>query len=270
MPPQGFQFTKGPFQNVPFLIQETETLYREQIIPKGGPDRFRAAADRCIDHRGWRPALPLIKDNVEPILRELNIFYVPKQLQPGPGFVFPKTDATGATTGGKFNPYGWELRIGDNPAKYASLGNGYEFVGPSWIGNSDRVLQGLIEKRVVFLVEGPWDLVACRVLVPDAPVLCPETKNMNEMHFVDLKMAGVKTLAFMFDNEFSTRPETGVGAGQYAQARLAKVAAAQYGFRTQLLMCPAHDPSDCLRSPRAATALKNALRTATEVNILWR
>jgi hypothetical protein len=259
MPPQGVEFTKGPFQNVPYLIEQTDLLYSQQIVPKGGPTKFRAAADRCIDHRGWRPTLPLFEKHLEPVLEELGIFYVPKQLSPGPGFVFPKFDATRAPVGGKFNPLGWELLINNTPAKYAILGLGFEFRGPSWIGNSDRVLKSLIEKRTVYLVEGPWDLVACRVLAPDVPVLTSETKTLNEMHWAYLKILGVKQVHFLFDNEFSTKREGAAGAGALASSGMSEKAK-EYGFKTSTLRCARHDPSECLKYRDAAIALKNSLR----------
>jgi hypothetical protein len=263
MPVQGREFTDGPFQDVRYLIEQTELLYQSQIIPKGGPDRFQAAADRAIDHRGWRPSFSLFHKNLEPVLRELDIFYVPKQLAPGPAFVFPSYDTKGEPLRAQINPFGWELVINGQRAKYARLGHNYEFKGPMWIGTSDKVLGLLIQKRVAVLVEGPWDVVACRVVGPDVPVISTGTKTMNEWHFLYLKILGVESLIYLFDNEFSTKQAGGIGAGQVAQNRLAKIAA-QWGFKTSKLMCPKEDPSACLKSFSTAHALKQALISSTE------
>jgi len=265
MPPQGKEFTHGPFQNVPYLIEQTALLFDQQIIPKGGPTRFQAAADRAIDHRGWRPTLPLFQANLEPVLRELGVFFVPKQLAPGPGFVFPKFDTTGTPARGKFNPFGWELRIREAPVKYAALGNNMEFKGPPWIGNSDAVLKQAIEHRVVVLVEGPWDAVACRVLAPNVPTLTSETKSMNEAHFIYLKVLGVKKLVYLYDNESSTKVEGGIGAGKLAAAGMS-ANAKQFGFETVALNCARQDPSKCLTSYEAAISLRNALRISTGIS----
>lgn len=264
MPPQGLEFTKGPFQNVPYLIEQTSLLYDQQIIPKGGPTMFQAAAERCIDHRGWRPSLPLFEQNLEPVLRELGVFYVPKQLAPGPGFVFPKLDTTRSPASGKFNPFGWKLLINNTPAKYALLGLGFEFKGPHWIGNSDHMLKLIIEKRTVALVEGPWDLIAARVIAPDAPVLTSETKTLNEMHWAYLKVLGVRNIAFLFDNEVSTKRPDGLGAGALASSGMAEEAK-KYGFKTSLLRCPAQDPSKALLRKESAITMKNMLRLATGI-----
>lgn len=263
MPVQGREFTHGPFQDVRYLIKQTELLYQSQVIPKGGPDRFRAAADRAIDHRGWRPSLSLFHKNLEPVLRELGIFYVPKQLAPGPSFVFPMWDTKQEPVRAQINPFGWELVINGQTAKYARLGHNYEFKGPMWIGMSDKVLGLLMQKRVAVLVEGPWDVVACRVVGPNVPVISTATKTMNEMHFAYLKILGVERVIYLFDNEISTKQEGGVGAGQVAQIRLAKLAAGR-GFKTSKLMCPKKDPSACLMNFAAAHALKQALIASTE------
>lgn len=261
MPVQGIEFTRGRFQDVRYLIEQTDLLYEQQIIPRGGPTKWQAAADRCIDRRNWRPSLPMIESNLEPIFRELNIFYVPKQLVPGPGFVFPKYDTTGEPTKGKFNPLGWELFLSNTLAKYAALGLNHEFKGPHWIGNSDRVLQAMIRTRSVVLVEGPWDLVACRVISPDIPTITPETKLMNEMHFQYLKALGVARLVYLFDNEYSTKREGAAGAGYAAQTGMSREAR-KYGFSTETLLCPKEDPSACLKDRRSALALKNLLNIA--------
>lgn len=259
MPPvNGYEFKNAPFQDVKYLIEQTELLYQEQIVPRGGPDRYQAAVDRIVDHRLWRPSMPLIAHNLYAVLKELDIFYVPKQMSPGPCLVFPHWDTTGESVRGKIRPIGWDLILNDTLAKYGLIGNGFEFKGPMWMGNSDRVIEMMMRLRYVVLVEGPFDVLACRLLCPGVPVLSSGTKSLNEMHLHYLKVLGVKKLMFLFDNE-GGKKEGDMGAGEVA-ATGTKKAATALGLNSEILICPSkNDPSACLQVYDAAFRLKSML-----------
>ncbi len=260
MPISSYEFRTGPFQDVRYLMTQTKELYETQIIPKGGPDRYQAAADRVVSHRQWEATLFMFKQNLLPILKELDIFYVPKHIAPGPCFVFPNVDTTGEPVRGKIRPVGWDLILNDTVSKYAELGKTFEFKGPSWIGNSDRVLELMIRHRYVVLVEGPFDVLACRLLCPEVPVMSSGTKSLNEMHLQYLKVLGVRQVFFLFDNE-KGKQEGDRGAGEIAARGMAKAVTA-IGMIPTICFCPSkNDPSACLTSRISATALKDLLHS---------
>ena len=55
----GWEFRKGPWQNVEWLIEETEKFYAKNITPKGLGDRFTVACSKIVEHRRWQPSLRL-------------------------------------------------------------------------------------------------------------------------------------------------------------------------------------------------------------------
>jgi hypothetical protein len=254
----GYDFKNGPFQDVRYLIAQTQELFEAQIIPKGGPDRWQAAVDRVVPHRKWESSLSLFKQNLYPILKEMDIFYVPKQIAPGPCFIFPHVDATGESVRGTMRAMGWDLILNNTVSKYAELGRDFEFKGPSWIGNTDKVIALMMRLRFVILVEGPFDVLACRLLYPELPVMSSGTKSLNDMHFQYLKVLGVRQINFLFDNEPGKKPGER-GAGEIAAMGMSKLATA-LGLIPKIHYCPSkNDPSACLESLQSAIALKSFL-----------
>jgi hypothetical protein len=80
------------------------------------------------------------------MIRELEIFYVPKQMDPGPCSVFP-------------------------------------LEGPSVsFGHIDDCIRAIGKYQAVCLVEDYFDLLACPLLYPGAPILSTETQSVNQLH----------------------------------------------------------------------------------------
>src|SRR6202041_1882975 len=104
-----------------------------------------------------------------------------------------------------------EMRAG--VAKYGFLGKKDNVPGPHWFGNSDETLRNIARNRSVGLVEGYYDLLACRLMMPGAPILSTGTKTVNESHIQYLRMLGVKDIHLMFDNE-APKGDKDVGAGE--------------------------------------------------------
>lgn len=256
-PLSGWQFVDGKFQDVEYLIEQNELLFQQQIIPKGGPDQYMAAIPRMIDARRWTESAALIEPMFDRVLRELEIFYVPKQLAPGPCFCFVHRDTKGMRTRAKIRPYGWDLIMKDGPAKYGMLGLKYSFHGPLWLGNSDEALQAMVDRKRVVLVEGPFDLLACRLVTESIPILTSGTKKLNDMHFLYLKLLGVTQVHLMFDHEQGKAPGEW-GAGDAAM-RMTALEAERYGMQVYPLLCPGHDPSACLETYPTARKLKKSL-----------
>lgn len=257
----GRDWMAHPHQSVPRLIEDCDRFYEQLVIPTLGQDAHQIAADRILKHRKWSPAEPLIAKHLETVVRELGVRWVPKQLDMGPALLFPRYDTTGMPARATLRPVGWELAFGGEPVKYAQLGSRYVFRGPAWIGNTDPALTAMMVKRLAILVEGPFDVLACRLMRPDLPTLTSGTKTINSMHFAYLRVLGVDRLAFLFDND---RVKSGnAGAGQMAAE--AKVRwAKKEGFKAELLRCPAQDPSACLELLQTARQLRALLEYAEE------
>lgn len=253
-----YTFWKGPWHDVAGLIAETEKFYEENVTSKGLGDRFSVAQARIMEHRKWEPARTNIEANFDAVLRDLNVFYIPKQLEAGPCLVFPQQDIYGNYTHGKLRPL-YELKLKAGPAKYCFLGKKENVKGPMWFGNTDRTLVNIGRTKSVLLVEGFFDLLACRLLMPDVPVLSTGTKSVNEDHIYYLQMLGVERVFLMFDNEKAKEGKE-EGAGNQAM----RVISAVYSKSTKIAFypigCPNDDPSMCLENYRSSVLLKELLQ----------
>jgi|SRR5271157_4486551 len=233
-----------PTENITLLMEKVDTLY-DDAVKRGKPfTKLSATRDKIIAARGWTPALPLIESNFDKVLTELKIVYIPKVLQPGPMFLFPIMDTEGEFNYAQAKPLEGSIYYGK---KYYRLG--VEPVGPQWLGNSLRTIRAIVERGVAVLVEGPFDLTASRLVSPDAPVLCPLTKRVGKEHLAYLRMLGIHTLYFMYDNEASAGGQT---AARF-QSQDVK------NMKTVILQCPAADPSEALKSKTTAMQLKSLL-----------
>jgi hypothetical protein len=192
----GYEFTKGPWQNVRWLLDQVRELY----ATKGSPTLLAKTAEVIIKLRVWEATEHMFRGRMEAVLEELAIVYVPKIMPPGPGILFPMLDVRDRYTLGRFAPM-YELRIGNEIAKYAFLGKKADTVGPTWLGMSHATIELILDCRFAVLVEGPFDLLACKLIALDVPVLSTGTKSFNEMHIDHLRMLGCKVLHVMFDND---------------------------------------------------------------------
>jgi hypothetical protein len=107
----------------------------------------------------------------------------------------------------------------------------------------------------VCLVEGPFDELACKLLVPDAPVLTPLTKGIGEDHIEYLRILGVDTIVIMFDNEKSGQGRKGMERTKW---RIETKFMA--GIEVTSVPCAASDPSNALKSEPLAEELEIFLR----------
>lgn len=257
-----YDFFNGPWQDVQWLIDAAQQFYAEHVTPKGLGDQFTLAQARIMEHRKWEPARPLIESNFDEVLRDLNIFYLPKQVDPGPGIVFPQRDIYGRFTYGKFRPF-YDLVLKAGPAKYAFLGKKDQIQGPIWFGNTDRTLLNIGKARFVILVEGFFDLLACRLLCPDLPILSTGTKSINDEHIYYLQMLGVERIYLMFDNETASKEGEEEGAGNKAMRIISNLYSKKTNIDFRTLGCPNDDASLCLESGRGAKLLRDVLQKIT-------
>jgi hypothetical protein len=243
---------KLPNWNVEKLVDDTEKLYA-RIVEKGWPDKLSLTTQKIIEARGWESCQYLFKDNIKTVLEELGWFYVPKVMQPGPAFVFPIRDVDRSYRYAQTKPLAGSALGG--ASKYRFIG--IPPIGPAWLGNQPAMLKRILQTNQVILVEGAFDLLACRVLEPNIPVLSPLTKRVGKKHLAYLRMLGVKRLYFMFDNEL---PSAGrdLGAGNLAMEAQSRDLSTY--FQTQILLCPSSDASEALKSGYTAERLRSMLR----------
>ena len=212
----------------------------DRVYAKVERNIWQVTAEKMIALRKWE----VKEEKLMPILEELGIYYVPKTMLPGPMFVFPEYDAMGKLTRAQTKP----LHDLFGEGKYHTLGVKKEaFLGPVWLGNSDATLQKVLDTKSVLLVEGPFDLIATR-LVTNAPVMSSLTKSIGEKHEVYLRLLGVEQIYLMFDNETSE-------AGERSASWLAKT----LSIPTMLLTCPREDPSKCLETVPSKIKFKRSL-----------
>src|SRR5208283_428475 len=174
------------YQQVPDLITKVDKLYSDATTAGQPYTKLSITQMKMVEARGWAPSLPLVQKNFDRVLTELNCFYVPKTLQPGPMIAFPLRDIHGVPTRAQTKPFEGSAEFGP---KYMYLGlKSKEFRGPCWIGNDLETLRRIMVQRRVVLVEGSFDLTACRLVAPDVPSMSPLTKSLGRDHQAYLRM----------------------------------------------------------------------------------
>ena len=225
---------EGWWQNVPRLISRSLGIYE-----KLERDPIQVTAARIKEHREW----VISEAELMPAVKDLNFLYIPKKLFPGPMFIFPEMD-----TEGKLRAQTKPLHTVFGDSKYYSIGTAQEdFLGPIWLGNSDNTLELITKHRFVVLVEGPFDLLACRAVAPEVPVMSSLTKSIGKRHQEYLRIMGVKEVVLLYDND-----EPGAKAMEALKNWIKTM-------KISSLLCPAEDPSDCLKSNVKKAALKSML-----------
>lgn len=237
--------------SVPKITEETDKLY-DRIVAKSGHDKLTLTREKIIEARGWQPSLYLTKDNFGRSLTELGCFYVPKVMQPGPAFVFPIIDIDRTCQYAQTKPL--EGSVLGGRSKYRFIGS--DPVGPTWLGNTDEAIKAVVSTGQVVLVEGPFDLLACRVLAPEVPVMSPLTKRLGKGHQAYLRMLGLRRIYLMFDNELPSARHN-MGAGNLAMKHYSKELSRYFDVRT--LLCPSSDPSEALKNGYTAERLRSIL-----------
>lgn len=232
------------WHNLPLLREKTEAVYE-----KVGHDIWQTTAEKMIELRGWTKAVTPAM--LIPVLQELQTYYVPKKLFPGPMFIFPEYDAAGRLTRAQTKPLHDLLGEG----KYHTLGvKKDQFLGPVWYGNSDAVLARILATKTVVLVEGPFDLIAAKMASPGLPLMSSLTKSIGEQHVAYLRILGVQRVCPFFDNEESE-------AGRRSMLILQKTLPFQVD---DIGLCPGGDPSAAMQTTQLKVRLKRVLSTVMD------
>jgi hypothetical protein len=252
---------KGWYQDVPELMKRVDRLY-ERLVEKGAPDKWTLTRDKIIEARGWAPATRYILPRFQQVLQQMPCFYIPKNFHPGPMFVFPVRDVYGNFIMAQSKPlYPFLVNREGEVMKYAQLGSKAELKGPAWLGNDPETIASIIKQRAVMLVEGPFDILAARLLAPEnLPILSPLTKTVGRQHLEWLRILGVEKLFLMFDNEEAKHGRK-VGAGNESMDELKYNIEKRYSeLKVNILLCQS-DPSDALRTALSARALTKFLHS---------
>lgn len=225
---------EGWWQDIPKLIERAVGIYT-----KLEKDPIHITATKIIEERGW-----VVNSNlVEPVVRSMGVLYVPKKLFPGPMFLFPEID-----TDGKMRAQTKPLHEVFGPGKYFSIGvKKEEFNGPIWLGNDEDTLKNILERKFVVLVEGPFDIIAAKAVVPHIPIMSSLTKTFGKKHEDYLRILGVKTVYLLYDNDEAGKKSMEVLSHFIKTMKIVP------------LECPASDPSDCLKSRVKKEALQRVL-----------
>ena len=248
-------FKDEKFHDIPALIAKTNDVYAELVKLGKTTGRNETTKKKIYEHRGWLRRF--VEPNFDEVLNRLQVFYLPKALRPGPCFVFPLRDLDSRLGIAQVRPL-TDSYLFREDRKYRLLGTDYSFKGPHWFGNDPATLQSIIEKKKVCLVEGPFDLLACKLLVPDAPVMTSLTKSLGEDHVEYLRILGVTNILTLFDDEYSEQGAKGALSTKrnveekYAQGANIRVTPIEAGA--------ASDPSDALKFEKLTTELKYLLQ----------
>ncbi len=234
------------------VLSETEIFYSR--VAELHPDKNKIAFTKrkILEAREWEPTLKMYDKAFDLVLQQLGFMYIPNRIIPGPAFIFPIRDMDGRFTCAQTKPSEGSM-LSVPGMKYRYIGG--KPIGPRWLGNDRSTLKKIIDLRKVMVVEGPFDLLAARLLCPDVPIMSPLTKTLGKNHVVYLRMLGVRELLLMCDNEEAKRGEKD-GAGNMAmeqQVALIKT------MKVTPLVCPKSDPSVCLKNSIYAAKLRSSI-----------
>ena len=257
----GLAFFTGAWTDPLWLIGKTQEFFDALPPEKKLGDQFSLAAARIVERREWQPSLPIIEANLDAVIRELGIYYVPKTINPGPCIVFPMRDyrMDNMVTSHMIHPFYHVERKGGGIAKYAHLGAKATEGTPSWFGITDEFIRSVHLQRSVLLVEGFYDLLAVRLLHPGAPVISTGTKRVNKAHVQYLRMLNVARVLVMFDHERGNDGKE--GAGDRAARYTVKEWDNKHRMRWMAVPTLTEDPSDALKDRRSAYTFRQYLRT---------
>ena len=234
------------------VIEETDVFYTR--VAELYPDKSKLlfTKKKIIEARQWAPTLKMYDKHFEGVLKQLGFFYVPNRIIPGPAFVFPIRDVDGKLTCAQTKPSeGSVLAVAG--MKYRYIGD--KPIGPRWLGSDYATLKKIIALRKVAIVEGPFDLLAARLMCPQFPILSPLTKMLGKQHIAYLRMLGVRDLFLMYDNEVAKEGKTGGAGNMSAEQQVAYIKT----MNVKALTCPQSDPSECLKHPIFARKLQTIL-----------
>jgi len=214
------------------LFERTKALYEAECI-----DWLDSSTKRFIEFRNWI----VEPDRVKPALEKAMVRWIPKQIVPGGAFFFPIYDHH------NFLSLAQLRYLDPDPHKCLVHGSLPDHLSPWWFGNDQETLIRIAELRKVLIVEGPSDVLACRIALGNSyPVLSPLGKELKEIHQKDLLLLGVKKVQLLLDFD---------KAGQTS----ANIQKESLPFRVQRMICPSHDPSDCLIVESAMKKLSKLL-----------
>jgi hypothetical protein len=241
------------FHDIPAMMAKTDALYAELVKAGKTESRNATTKKKIYEERGWLRRF--VEENFDSVLDRLQVFYLPKALRPGPCFVFPLRDIESRYNTAQVRPF-TDSYLFKEDRKYRLLGTDRAFKGPYWFGNDARTLQKVIEKEKVCLVEGPFDVLACKCLAPDAPVMSSLTRSISEDHVDYLRILGVKTIVLLFDYEYSEQGSKGMESTKWnVEHKYAPGA----GLEVVDLTGSGTDPSESLKKEFTASELRYKL-----------
>jgi len=238
------------------VVAETDTFYSRLVEVAPQKTKLALTKEKIIAARGWEPTLSMYQSHFDRVLRQLDFFYIPNRIIPGPTFVFPIRDIHGKYTSAQTRPIEGSVLFAPS-AKYRYIGESKP-AGPRWLGNDYATLKKIIETRSVLVVEGPFDILAARLVCPDVPVLSPLTKVLGKNHIAYLRMLGVQNLALMYDNEVAKVGKKEGAGNMSAEQQMRSIK----NMTVSSLVCPLEDPSLCLQFRQYAEKLR--LRISAE------
>jgi hypothetical protein len=240
-------------------MTEAEDFYARLAAVAPDKNKLTFTKGKVVSAREWSSTLKMYDKHFEQVLKTLNFFYVPNRIIPGPAFVFPIKDSDGKFTSAQTKPL--EGSVYGINSKYRYIGT--KPASPRWLGNDHATLKRIIETRRVVVVEGPFDLLAARLLCPDVPIMSPLTKLLGKNHIAYLRMLGVKRVFMMFDNEEVKAGKKGTdGAGNMSMEQQAEMVKT---MTLSPLVCPKSDPSSCLKNPTYAEKLKGVIKSILSI-----
>lgn len=232
------------WDDVEFLTRKVKNLY-VRLEQNGKSNLVEACTQKIIKERKWDKVRDLIEDNLRQVVAEHGFMYVPKGFEPGPRFVFPQYDLNDIAMKAQTRPL-------ESDVKYWIAGGRENFLGPGWLGTSDRMLNLIMEKKYVMIIEGTFDFIAVRSLVPELPCLCSLTKKIGKKQEAYLRMLGVKDLYLMFDQDEQGKIAMDITKRTFTH------------MNVDIVKTPTKDASEALEVRRHAQILKETINSITD------
>ena len=221
------------FNDPLYLLRSAEEMYSAK-----GLDWLILTCEKLITFRHWDSTM----DELRPVLEQSGVRYIPTPLLTEPAFLFPIVSPQGNMTLAQVR---YVRPVGLSEMRYQTIGQMSWHFGPLWFGMDEVTRSLIVQSRIVMIVEGPMDVLACRVILgPNVPVICGLGKTLTAKHETDLHLLGVRKVLCMWDQD-----EAG------SSAKMPETIPERVRLR-----CPTKDPSDCLKSLELGKRLYNEVQ----------
>jgi hypothetical protein len=195
----GKEFIEGPWQQVPWLIDQVMELFETKIVLKGGPTLLAKTADSSLSCVSGNRLSPCSRSTLRRFCMNCGSCMSRRSCCPVRRSSFRSSTCVTGTPLGRLKTM-YELRIKAISRSTPSLAiGGTQSDRIGWACHD--VIRRILETKTMLSVEGPFDLLACRLIAPEVPVISTGTKNFTACILPICACSGSRRMHLLFDGD---------------------------------------------------------------------